>query len=147
MRLLKYEFNIIVILILCVALITGCTPDSETQARDVVQKYFDALKAGDTEGATKCFTPAVQESYQTAKEFGGILSESLLKIDLSVFMNSILGYFNEDAYQSYGFKATDAVLSDDEHAVVTVEVYIEGKLNQTTEIKAVKYQDEWYVEE
>ena len=37
-------------------------------------------------------------------------------------------------------------MSDDEHAVVTVEVYIDGVLDNTTEIKTEKYQDEWYIQ-
>lgn len=113
----------------------------------MTQKYFDAVKAGDTEGAIACFTPSFQQKIQSMNALGGMFSEALFGMDASGLMNGFLGYADAEEYQNYDFEATDVVVSDDEHASVTVEIYIDGELDSTTEIKTVKYQDEWYIEE
>lgn len=135
----------LLVLALCVVLIAGCAQSLEKGSRDVVQKFFDALKMGDTEGAFSCYTPAVQQQLQAANEFGGILGEMLFGVDASGLMYGLMGYASASEYQNYEFKATDVTAEDDEHGVVTVEIYIDGELDSTTKINTVKYQGKWYV--
>lgn len=146
MKNLKYGIRIFIMLILFVTLMTGCAQDAEKGARNVTQKYFDALKAGDGEGIIACFLPSVQQEYQLGTAVGGVIGGALFGNDASGLANGFLGYATGGEYQNYDFKATDIVVSDDEHAVVTVEVYIDGVLDNTTEIKTEKYQDEWYIQ-
>lgn len=147
MKVLKCRVSLILILALCVALMAGCAQNAEKKARDVTQRYFDAVKEGDIEGAIGCFTPAVQQSIQSMNTLGGLLGNVFFGVDASSLTNGFIGYATKNEYQNYDFKATDVVMDDDEHATVTVEVYIDGELNSKTEVKTVKYQDEWYIKE
>ncbi|MCI8281258.1 MAG: DUF4878 domain-containing protein [Lachnospiraceae bacterium] len=135
------------ILVLCSVLMVGCAQSLEKGSRDVVEKYFDTLKAGDIEGTISCYTPAVQQQFQAASEFGGIVGEALFGVDASGLVNGFAGYANAAEYQNYDFKVTNVTAEDDEHGVVTVEVYIDGELDRSTEIRTVQYQDKWYVAE
>lgn len=54
-----------------------------------------------------------------------------------------MGISAANEYENYEFKATDIELSDDKNVTVIVEVYIDGNINETTKIQAVKYQDKW----
>lgn len=143
----KKYFRILSVFMISVCILTGCQSNPEAEARKVVQTYFDAVKAGDFDKAISCATPEIQQEMENALKISGFLSEAIYGQNTNDLMTSFLGISAANEYENYEFKATDVELSDDKNATVIVEVYIDGNINETTKIHAVKYQDKWCIGE
>lgn len=145
-RVMKYS-KVLLVLLLSATFFTGCQSNPEDKVRKTVQSYFDAVKMGDVDKALSYATPDVQAQIESVKEFSGLFSEKLFDINSNKLMTALIGYADVEAYQNYEFKATTVEFTDEKHAVVTVEVYIDGNLDQETEIYTVEYDGDWYIEE
>lgn len=146
MKTLSRYFRVMLSVILLAVILTGCQSNPEDEVRKVAQTYFDAVKIGDVEKAISCATPAIQKEMEQALKLSGFISEAVFGQNANDLITSFLGISAAGEYDNYEFKATDVKFTDDEHATVTVEVYIDGSLDQETKLYTVKYQDEWYIE-
>jgi len=127
----------------------GCTSE-EDGPKEVVQRYFNALKAGDAKGARECFTPAVQQQYDFYTSLGGLMSLMLTGIDGSSLVDGFTSYATKDAYKNCTFIVDDVVFSDDVHEHALVHVSVEGATGDIPSedtLRTVKYNDQWYVGE
>lgn len=135
--------------IFAVAMVSSSCVQEEQGPRGVAQKYFNAVKAGDIEGAIKCFTPAFQQQYSALVTLGGMFGESMGGKNGSFFVNAFSSYANQTTYKNVKFKADTVTFTDDEHEHASVHVTVEGGgagiPNETT-ISTVKYDGKWYVE-
>mgnify|MGYP000020850347 FL=1 len=135
--------------IFSVAVVSSSCAREDQGPRSVTQKYFNAVKAGDTEGAIKCFTPAFQQQYSALLTLGGMLGESMGGKDGSFLVNAISSYTNQSTYKDVKFKADTVTFTDNEHEHATVHVTVEGGgagIPSEATINTVKYDGKWYVE-
>lgn len=129
------------VLFTCIA----CGKDENEGPRKVTQRYFNAVKAGDTEGAFECFTPAIQQQYKAVLSLAGLFGGG----DVSGLVNGIFSAADQDAYKTCSFKADEVTFTDNDHEHAVVHVTIEGSgkgIPKETTIRTVKYDGTWYVE-
>lgn len=90
----------------------------------------------------------MQQAIETGKGLSGLLSGKLFGGDVTDLGQSFMGAAAAEKYKNYEFKATGVKFMDDKEtkATVTVEVYIDDKLDRETKVSTVKYQDEWYID-
>lgn len=150
MNMSRLKKTILLAVLLISVIVTGASCAREEQGpRSVTQKYFNAVKAGDTEGAIKCFTPAFQQQYSALLSLGGMLGESMGGKNGGFLVNAFSSYANQKTYKNIKFKADSVTFTDNEHEHASVHVTVEGGgagiPNETT-IRTVKYDGKWYVE-
>lgn len=139
------------ILVLCAIIfsfsLVCCACQSKEQGpRSVAQKYFNAVKSGDIEGAIECFTPDFQQQYNALLSLGSMVGEYMGGADGSSLLNGLMSYTNQNAYKDCKFKADEVTFTDDEHASVHVTVEGAGEcIPSETTVKAVKYDGKWYI--
>lgn len=126
--------------ILAMAL-TACGITSSPER--TTEKFFSAVKSGDIDKSIECFTPVIQEQYKAALA----VSNALFGIDTGALLGGVLGTINVDYYADYDFKVVGTSKTDDTHAVVTVDVYVDGSLDSTTTVSCLKIDGAWYIEE
>lgn len=141
-------FKAILLSVLIVVVLTGCQRNPEEGPREIAQTYFDAVKKGDVDKALSCYVPEVQQAIETGKDLSGLLSGKLFGGDVTDLGQSFMGAAAAEKYKNYEFKATGVKFMDDKgtKATVTVEVYIDDKLDREIKVSTVKYQDEWYID-
>lgn len=128
-----------------VVVLSACGNSSSPER--TAEKYFSAVKAGDLDKAMSCFTPAIQEQYKAALSLSNTLFGSFgLGLDSGSLLGGLVGAANTDAYKNYDFKVSGSAKTDDTHATVTVDVYIDGNKNSTTTVYCIKIDGEWYIE-
>ena len=145
----KCKFILLICAICTVFLYSGCGKNEEDGPKEIVQKYFNAVKAGDIDGAIECFTPAFQQQYSSAVSLGGILGQFLTGIDGSSLLEGFMSFANQYTYKDCKFIIGEVEFTDDEHEHATVHVSVEGAgdgIPDETTIGTVKYNGEWYVE-
>ena len=141
----KRIIAIVLVIITLTVVLTSCGSSSSPER--TAEKYFSAVKAGDLDKAMECFTPAIQEEYKAALSLSNTLFGSFgLGIDSGSILGGLVGAANTDAYKNYDFKVSGSTKTDDTHASVSVDVYIDGNKNSTTTIYCVKIDNEWYIE-
>lgn len=145
--------NGIIILLILVAIAAGVfllfslKKSDEQQAREIVEYFFESVKSGDTSGAIECFTPAFQEQYNGVLKASGLVLSVIGLPDVTGLVNPFIGLNDQYAYREYEFRVREPVLSDDKKSgKVAVDVYVQGELYKTTEIKVTKYHGKWYIE-
>ena len=145
--------NGIIILLILVAIAAGVflffslKKSDEQQAREIVEYFFESVKSGDTSDAIECFTPAFQEQYNGVLKASGLVLSVIGLPDVTGLVNPFIGLNDQYAYREYEFKVREPVLSDDKKSgKVAVDVYVQGELYKTTEIKVTKYHGKWYIE-
>lgn len=121
--------------------LTACGITSSPER--TTEKFFSAVKSGDIDKAIECFTPVVQKQYQAALA----VSDKLFGIDSGALLGGLIGTINVDYYADYEFKVVGATETNDTHAVVTVDVYVDGSLDSTTTVSCIKIDGAWYIEE
>ena len=133
-----------VVIILIIAAMLGCLTacGSNSSPKKVAQTYFNAVKAGDLEKAIECFTPAEQAQYKSMLA----ISNALFGVDSGALLNGLVGTMLPDDYRNYDFKASDVNKKDSEHAEVTVDIYINGKKQDSTTAYCTKIDGKWYLE-
>ena len=85
----------------------------EQQAKELVEDFFEAVKAGDTSGAMECFSPAVRQQYEGALKLGGIVLSALKLPDITGLVGPAIGLSDYYAYQNSEFNVRDPVLKED----------------------------------
>lgn len=143
------RFIIFLCAILVVFLCSGCvTNEADGQGpKETVQRFFDAVKSGDIDGAIECFTPAFQQQFSAALSLGGLLSNFVAGVDGSSLLGGIMSIANQSSYKDCKFIADSVEYTDEEHA--TVHVTVEGAgggIPSEATIKTVKYSGKWYME-
>ncbi len=131
-------------------LCSGCMQNDEQAAKAVTQKYFNAVKSGDVDGAIKCFTPAFQEQYAALVAIGGQMSEYFFDMDGSDLLGGLMSYANQNAYKDCKFTADEVSFTNDSHDRATVHVTISGAggdIPSETSVIVVKYDGKWYIEQ
>lgn len=138
----------LLLFIICVgAYLLFVKQSDEEMAKEIVEEFFEALKAGDTGGAIECCTPALQEQYNGGLDAGGIILSMFGLPNVKGLVNPWLGMVNSNYYKDYEFKVIDVTLDNEKkRGNVTVDVFIKGEKKQTTEMGVVKYKGKWYVE-
>lgn len=140
----------LILILVGVALLLNYTSlgkSDEQQAREIVESFFESVKGGDVSGAMECFTPAFQEQYSGILGASGKVLSVFGLPDVTGFVNPTLGFINKDYYQNYDFKVQSVMLDNEKKTgTVDVDVYVDGKLSQTTTINVTKYHDKWYIE-
>ena len=135
----------ILIIIMLAMLLTSCGKSSSPER--LVEKFFEAVKAGDMETSMACFAPNIQQEYDAGVSISNsILGLFGLNLDSGSLLNWIIGATNLDAYKNYDFKVTGSTMTDKTHARVNVDVYIDGKKSTTTTMSCIKIDGEWYLE-
>ncbi|MCQ2752092.1 MAG: hypothetical protein MJ189_03225, partial [Coriobacteriales bacterium] len=117
----------------------------------VVKTYFEAVKSGDTQKAVECCSPKYQDVFALGQAGANSLGSALGGM-LGMNMGnagdvgtSLLGIINAEHYSDYEFKVFAASYNDESHATVPVEVYVAGKLDQTSTQYCEKINGQWYV--
>ena len=147
-RLKKFALILIVLMLISSFVLISCG-NEEDGPRKITQKYFDAVKVGDIEGAIECFTPAFQQQYDMALSLGGMLSKELTGIDASSLLGGLMSLANEAAYRDCSFIADAVEFTNDTHERATVHVTIEGGgdgIPSSTTVNTVLYDGKWYIE-
>lgn len=138
---------LIIVMAFCLA---GCFGNEEDGPTAITEQYFDAVKAGDVNGAIACFTPAIQQQYSSMLSLGGMFGKELTGIDASSVLGGLMSMANLDAYQDCEFIVDNVEFTDSEHEHADVHVTVEGasgNIPSSTSVKTVLYQDEWYIEQ
>lgn len=118
------------------------------EIREVVQKYFDALKVGDREGEYDCYLPTERQRRDAELGLWGEAGKLFLNVDLGEVISDIDTLFGggESISDQYKYKAADVELSEDgTEAVAYVEIYDEKELCRSVCINTTKYSGNWYV--
>lgn len=136
-----------ILIFICILAVTASlSRTDEDKAMKTVHTFFEAVKAGDTEGALECFTPAFQQQYGAALKLGGMITSYFELPDTSGLFNSFAGLADAYTYQNYKFNVESASLNDDKtQGTVHVAIYVDGKIKGSTNINVVKYNGKWYV--
>lgn len=121
--------------------ISGCVSTSTPEK--VTKTFFEAVKAGDLDKAVECYTPAIKAQY----EAGLAITDGLFGFDSGAILGGLIGFANVDTYENYDFKISGTEMTDDEHATVSVDVYIDDVFSSSTHINCVKYDGVWYIAE
>lgn len=122
------------------------TSGKESPAEDLVEKFFEALRAGDFETTIGCFTPSFQNEYKAALA----ISSQILRVgssDLSAIIRAFIGGSTREDYRDYKFDITGTEKLDDTHANVTFDVYVGEDFDRSSRIACIKYGDEWYLDD
>lgn len=144
------KLSVIVVCLAAVLLVCAACGNEEDGPRSVAQRYFDAVKAGDVNGAIECFTPAFQQQYKSTVALGGMLGSLLGGVDGSSLLGVFMSYATQDAYKDCQFTADTVVFTDKKHEHATVHVSVDGAgdgIPSEANLKMVKYDDQWYVEQ
>lgn len=118
----------------------------ESPAEDLVEKFFEALRAGDFETTIGCFTPSFQNEYKAALA----ISSQILRVgssDLGAIIGAFIGGSTREDYRDYKFDITGTEKVDDTHANVTFDVYVGEDFDRSSRIACIKYGDEWYLDD
>lgn len=139
----KHLYALIVFSLLSL-LLSGCSFSSPEKT---AEKYFSAVKAGDAEKAIQCFIPSVRAQYELGfkisdRLFGGVLGNNSESI-----WNALLGTTNYEYYKDYDFETSWTDYSDSTHATVYVDVYVNGALKKTTQVRCTEIDGDWYIEQ
>lgn len=126
---------LIMMIFMIATIVSGC---GNSSAKQVTEKYFKAVKAGDLDKAIECFTPDVQE---VTKAF----TDGMLGEDGGAMLNELMGSIFPQEYEGFEFKAVSEDKTDDKHAIVTVEVNAGGSTAKT-EVHCIKIDGKWYIE-
>ncbi len=121
--------------------LTACGTVSSPER--TTEKFFGAVKAGDIDKSIECFTPSIQEQYKAVLA----ISNKVFGIDSGALLNGVLGTVNASTYDNYDFKVVDSSETDSTHAIVTVDVYVDGQKESSTQVYCVKLEGEWYIEQ
>ena len=130
----------LLVLVTFVMMLSACGNSSSPEK--TAETFFAAVKSGDIDKAIGCYTPVIQEQYKA----GISIANSIFNIDSSTLLNAILGTANANAYVNYDFKVVGSAKTDDERAVVSVDVYVDGSKKMTTNLQCVEIGGEWYIE-
>lgn len=140
---------LIIIMIVVSGSLVSCASE-EDGPRDVAQRFFDAVKVGDTNGAIECFTPAFQQQYNSIVSLGGMFGKEYTGYDVSSLFGGFTSMANQDAYQDCVFTADDVTFTDDSHEHATVHVTVEGATDgipSSTTVDTVLYDGKWYIDQ
>ena len=130
-----------VILMIIALALTACGTISSPER--TAEKFFGAVKAGDIEKSIECFTPSAQAQYKA----GLAISDALFHIDSGALLNGVLGWANASEYENYDFKVVGTKEIDSTHAIVTVDVYVDGQKDWSDQVQCVKLEGKWYIEQ
>ena len=135
LRMWKNKVLLLMMMIMLTTVVSGC---GNSSAKQVVEKYFKAVKAGNLDKAIECFTPDVQEVTKTFTD--GMFGE-----DGGAMLNELIGSIYPQEYADYEFKPVSETKTDDTHTVVTVEVNAGGSTVKT-EVHCIRIDGKWYIE-
>lgn len=145
----SFLFLTIVLAISVMLCLTSCSMNEEDGPRNITEKYFEAVKSGDIEGAIKCFEPAMQKQWEAALSFSSMFGKELTGsgLDKSIF-EAIISGADAEAYKDCEFSVKDVKFTDEKHEHAIVNVTIEGAPEgapNTTKVNTVLYDGNWYV--
>ena len=130
-----------VLIIGAVLLIVLLTGGSNTPT-GIIQKYLDASKRGDLQGAIQCLTPEAQDATNSLLEsMGGFAGEDALSA-LNEYGANIQDNLNAMGI-TFNYKIIKEEISGD-NAVVYVEFEIQGNKQQYP-IQCEKQNGKWYI--
>jgi len=141
MKIKSLIVRISAIMVMIAFVVTACGMLSSPES--TVEKYFGAVKAGDLEKSMECFTPSFQAQYKA----GLAISDALFHIDSGALLGGIIGLTNAGEYENYDFKIVGTKEIDSTHAIVTVNVYIDGQKDMSYQVDCVKLEGKWYIEQ
>lgn len=125
----------------------GSGGKNEKASKEVVEKYFDALKYGDHDDELECYTPVVRKKEDAQYGILGQVSKLFLKVDLGEVLRDLNMLYAGNSFEEFEFKVQQVVLDDEEKkGTVYVEASRDGEFIEYIRVDTVKYKGDWYVE-
>lgn len=131
----------------------GCSSKTEEdsdiiQIKQIAQKYFDALKANDTNGACDCYLPSEREKMEAEYGILGFAGQLLFHINIADLFSDLITLLGlGSGYEDYKYKVVDAEVDKEwKEGKAYIEVYESNNdYRGCVQISMTEYDGKWYV--
>lgn len=133
------------IVIIAVAGLVIFMINNSSKPEDTAKTFFENVKSGNVEKAIDCMTPEIKNQWNLGMGLANVLGNQFGLSGSSSLLNSVIGLSDSNAYQNYDFKVQSAIYNGESNAKVPVDVYVNGKKQQTTTLDMRKIDNKWYI--